>query len=219
MKPDLIAPPPWRLAGEGTVLLYHFPRGFNQEYGFMEPFQSKGYKGWIGAVMLVEYTTSEVGPYFELLCIPGFFTIGGKFTFSVSRIFVSTHESAWNGRHNWGLPKQVADFTVVKRADGERLYEVEVDGHLFLKAHVKPWSPSVPFSNKVVPFTRIVQQIQDQLLLTRPVASGYMQLASLKQVAAEPNYFPPLHQLKPLACLYMPDFLMTFPKPEELWGS
>lgn len=182
----------------------------------MEPFQSEGYKGWIGAVMLVEYTTSDVGPYFELLYIPGFFTIGGKLTFSVSRIFVSTYDSAWNGRQNWGLPKRIADFTIVKRSGGERLFEVEVDGQLLLEAHMKPWSPPVPFSNKLVPFTRIVQQFQDQLLLTRPTASGQMQLTALKYIRSNVDFFPPIHQLKPLASIFIPDFVITFPQPQLL---
>lgn len=216
MKPNSIAPPPWKLTGEGVVLLYHFPEAFHRQYGFMEDYQQEGYKGGIGAVMLVEYKTADVGPYFELLYIPGFFKIGGKFTFSISRIFVSTYDSVWNGRRNWGIPKEQADFTAIRRPNGERLYEVEVNGKLIFEAQVNPWSPRIPFSNKLVPFTRIVQQLQDQLLMTRPTASGHMRLASLRRVAADPGFFPPLQQLKPLATLSIPDFLMTFPVPELL---
>lgn len=216
MKPNIIAPPPWTLSGEGAVLLYHFPKEFNQDHGFMQDYQQQGYKGWIGAVMLVEYKTADVGPYFELLYIPGVFSIGGKLTFSVSKIYVSTYNSLWNGRENWGLPKELADFTVIKRSTGERVYEVEVDGQLILEALVKPWSPRIPFSNKLLPWTRIVQQLQNRLLLTHPIASGHMRVTSLKHVAANPVFFPPLHQLKPIAALSISDFLMTFPYPEEL---
>lgn len=216
MKPNIIAPPPWKLTGEGIVLLYHFPEEFNQQYGFMESYQGEGFKAGIGAVMMVEYKSADVGPYFELLYIPGVFSIGGKLTFSISRIFVSTYDSVWNGRQNWGLPKEMADFTSVKRPYGERVYEVEVNGQLVCEAHVKPWSPAIPFSNKLIPWTRIVQQQQDQLLLTRPIASGHMRLASLKHMVTDAALFPPVHQLKPLAVLSIPDFLMTFPHPEVL---
>ena len=216
MKPNTVAPPPWTLTGEGIVLLYHFPEDFNRDHGFMEEYQQNGYKGWIGAVMLVEYKTADVGPYFELLYIPGIFSIGGKLSFSVSKIFVSTYESAWNGRENWGLPKELADFTVIKRPAGERVYEVEVNGQLVCEAHVKPWSPRIPFSNKLVPWTRLVQNYQNRLLLTHPNASGHMQVASVKHVVANPDFFPPLHHLKPVAALSISDFLMTFPDPEEL---
>ncbi|GAB3532182.1 acetoacetate decarboxylase family protein [Pontibacter brevis] len=216
MEPNIIAPPPWSLTGEGIVLLYHFPEEFNRQFGFMRDFQIKGYKGWLGAVMLVEYKTADVGAYFELLYIPGFFSIKGKLTFSVSKIYVSSYDSAWNGRENWGIPKEMADFTLIKRPNGERLYETEVNGELICAAHVKPWSPAVPFSNKMVPLTRIVQEFQEQFLLTRPIASGHIQLAALRHVAAAPDFFPPVHQLQPLATLCIPDFKMTFPQPDVL---
>lgn len=216
MRPNVIAPPPWTLTGEGIVMLYHFPEEFNQQYSFMEDYQREGYKARIGAVMLVEYKTADVGPYFELLYIPGFFSIGGKLAFSVSKIFVSTYDSVWNGRANWGLPKELADFTIIKRSAGERVYEVEANGQLICEAQVKPWSPAIPFSNKLVPWTRILQQHKGNLLLTRPIASGHVRLASLKHMATDAAFFPPLHQLKPLATLSIPDFLMTFPSPEVL---
>jgi hypothetical protein len=213
IKPALVAPPPWSLSGRGVVLLYRVTREFNAQYGFMEYFQGKGYIGGLGAVMLVEYRTSPVGPYFELLYMPGFFKIGGKMAFSISKIYVSTYESVWNGRENWGIPKEPADFTVVKRANGELVYEVEANGHLFFEAQVKPFGPEVPFSNKFMPLSRIVQQLRGQLLLTHPVASGHMRLAKLLHVQADSAFFPPLQQIRPLATLSVQDFRMSFPRP------
>jgi hypothetical protein len=155
VKPALIALPPWSLTGQGVVLLYRFSREFNEQYGFMEYYQSKGYIGGIGAMMLVEYQTTDVGPYIELLYIPGMFTIGGKLAFSISKIYVSTYVSAWNGKENWGIPKELADFSIVRRPNGEQVYEVEKNGSAFFEASLKPWGPQFPFSNKLLPLTRI----------------------------------------------------------------
>ncbi len=66
MQLPKLSPPPWHLTGYGTVLLYHVPEKLNRENGFMAPYQEKGYRGWIGAVMMVDYHSSGVGPYREL---------------------------------------------------------------------------------------------------------------------------------------------------------
>lgn len=66
--------------------------------------------------------TSGVGPYRELLFIPGAFHINGRYTFSIPKIYVSTETSVNSGIKNWGIPKEVADFTVEDQADGSTLY-------------------------------------------------------------------------------------------------
>ncbi|ETV91168.1 hypothetical protein H310_14175 [Aphanomyces invadans] len=90
----------------------------------------------LGFVMLIRYTDSPVGPYDELLLVPGAFTPPSpgnpiartnhmKETFlqahgllaarRVTRIFVSTEASLRNGRRNWGIRKELADFTWTPR--------------------------------------------------------------------------------------------------------
>lgn len=72
--------------------------------------------GGYGALMLVDYSESNCGPYRELLLIPGSFRVRDKTLASISRIFVSTTESLASGRRNWGIPKELADFSVVTSA-------------------------------------------------------------------------------------------------------
>ncbi|RHZ16899.1 hypothetical protein DYB37_001068 [Aphanomyces astaci] len=85
-----------------------------------------------GFVMLIRYTDSPVGPYDELLLVPGAFTPPSSSTpiavehhiqerylqahgllasRRVTRIFVSSEASLRNGRRNWGIRKELADFT------------------------------------------------------------------------------------------------------------
>lgn len=214
MQPTLIAPPPWSLTGDGFVLIYSFSSKFNQQYGFLADYQRQGYKGWIGAVILADYKTSGVGPYRELLFIPGLFDLGGKMTFSISKIYVSTYDSAWNGTENWGIPKELADFNMTDRSDGSRVYEVSRDGKLFFEVCMKPLGPRFPVSTKLFPWSRIMQQLRDRWLLTRPAASGQAQLSSLKNIFADPDFFPPLSRVKPLLVFSVRDLLMAFPVPQ-----
>lgn len=214
MQPNIMALPPWMLTGDGIVLVYKFSGQFNERYAFLADYQCQGYKGWMGAVILADYKTSPVGPYRELLFIPGLFNLDGKITFSISKIYVSTYDSQWNGIENWGIPKELADFKFINHADGSHVYEVRSNGRIFFTTRIKRRGPHFSASTKLFPWIRIMQQLRGQWLLTRPDVSGKVQLASSKDIFADPAYFPPIHQLKPLITLSIQDFLMTFPPPD-----
>jgi acetoacetate decarboxylase len=81
--------------------------------------------------------TSGVGPYQELLFIPGLFHIDGRYTFSISKIYVSTEASVRSGIENWAIPKELADFKIDTQDDGSTLYrsanQLRVGGRLFVK--------------------------------------------------------------------------------------
>lgn len=206
-----LIPAPWSLSGEGLILLYRFPNAFVRQHGSLQPYQQENRRLNVGAVMFINYTDSNIGPYQELLFIPGLFHIGGRLSFSISRIFVSTYSSMQNGRFNWGIPKELAEFEFHKQVDGTLSCKAISGQQAFFEARVKPGSLSFPFSSKLLPFSRIIQQRQEELLLTSPEASGKMRPARLLKATAEASYFPPLQQLKPLACLYLPAFRMKFP--------
>lgn len=215
MQTSYIAPAPWTLNGNGIVILYRFPSTFIQEYGFLDDFQQKGYKTGIGAVVLMDYKDSGVGPYRELLFLPGLFDVNGKLAFSISKIYVSTYDSARSGKRNWGIPKELADFKVETEADGSRIWKVRTDGTTFFEAIVKPKGLTFPLTSRLVPLTQIIQKGKKHFLLTRPKVSGMAKIASLQKAFSDPTYFPPVHQLKPLITLYLKDFVMKFPVAQQ----
>ncbi|MDQ4142091.1 MAG: acetoacetate decarboxylase family protein [Bacteroidota bacterium] len=215
-KPDLVAPAPWTLTGDGLVFLYAIPKTVNQQFGFLEEYQKQTYWGWVGAVMLMNYSNSPVGPYQELLFIPGVLKVNGKFTFTVSKIYVSTLASAWNGRENWGIPKELADFSLQMNEDGTLAYEVKKEGKIFFTACAKPFGMRLPVTTKLFPWARIVQQLRNQFLLTKIKATGHAQFASTRTIHAVTNFFPPVQQLKQLATVYLNDFWLVFPVPEVI---
>lgn len=209
--PSLVAPAPWHLTGKGLIFLYHFPKTFNQQFGFLDEYQQQGYRGGIGAVILASYKTSGVGAYQELMYLPGLVEVGGKLGFSISKIYVSTYSSVWNGRENWGIPKEKADFSVLQSADGSLTYQVRSAENTFFSARVKPWGPKLPVTTALLPLTRLVQQLRHQFRWTNIQATGAVQLASAIAVSAQGSFFPPVQQLKPLLVLSVPNFRMTFP--------
>ncbi len=220
----LTAPPPWTLTGSGVILVAHFSKAFVQSNGFLAPYQQRAYRGWVGTVMAVDYTASPVGPYQELLFIPGLFRFGKTISFSISKIVVSTPESVWNGRRNWGIPKELACFSFDRQADGSQLVRVRSQDRLLLSMHIKPWSFRFPITTALVPGFRVTQQqltdppapIQSVagLLQTRPSATGSARLATLSQVSVDADRFPDLGRIKPLAVLSVENFRMTFPLPD-----
>jgi hypothetical protein len=217
MKPETKpAPPPWTLHGDGVVIVAHFPESFVREQGFLADFQRDSYRGYIGTVMLVDYHTSRVGPYRELLFIPGLFSLGGRTSFSISKIYVSTYESVWNGIENWGIPKEQADFNLTTLPNGTRVFEVSQNGRLFFSARVKPWSFRFPVSTALLPGFQVVQQRRNDLLLTQPEATGKGRLASLKDVEIDSAYFPDIRRGTVLSTIAVEDFTMTFPIPHYL---
>ena len=61
---------------------------------------------------IVRYTETPVGPYDELLILPGYFngvgTAGEKRKdLRITGIWVSQEATLMNGRRNWNIPKQV----------------------------------------------------------------------------------------------------------------
>ena len=207
------APPPWTLHGDGLVLIAHFSEAFVREHGFLTPFQQDSYRGYIGTVMLVDYHTSAVGPYRELLFIPGLFRLGGEITFSIAKIYVSSYDSVWNGRENWGIPKELADFDIITLPDGTRMFNVSRDGQSFFSASMKPRSFRFPVSTRFMPSFQVTQQSGNNLLLTKPQANGKGRLATLSGVKVDSTYFPDIRQGTILSTVAVEDFTMTFPVP------
>ena len=120
------APPPWKLKGNGYIFLYHFPKYFVEKFGFLADYQANRFDGdFVGTVMLVDYASSAVGSYQELLFIPGRLNFDKKKIFSISKIYVSSQDSVENGIANWGIPKELADFKITKLSEKEEIVEVK----------------------------------------------------------------------------------------------
>lgn len=208
------APPPWKLKGNGYIFLYHFPKSFVEKLGFLADYQADRFNGdFVGTVMLVDYATSAVGPYHELLFVPGRLNFDKKKIFSISKIYVSSQESVENGIANWGIPKELADFRISKLSEKEEVVEVMIAGKTFFKVHLQKRSFKFPITTKFFPL-KLAQKLGNDLLITNSPAKGKASFTKLLNIEVDSSHFPPISQLKPLSILAVSDFEMEFPHPE-----
>ncbi|OJJ54787.1 hypothetical protein ASPSYDRAFT_476216 [Aspergillus sydowii CBS 593.65] len=168
-----IAPPPWILRAKAWIFLYtdidnHNPPPQNPNNaedilqsilapGAYHPFETihpsalqrlpngepQFQPSWLKGVMIVRYDDSDVGPYDELIFIPGRAVNphSGKKDMRISTIYVSTDSSVWNGRRNWNIPKHRARFEFTPTSSGKdtalRVYHPE--------DIPAPFNPKTPF--------------------------------------------------------------------------
>lgn len=178
------APAPWTLKAESYLLLLKLN---SLPHGLYDPLESAwaeeslgAFTGGLGAIMIVRYTSTPVGPYDELMLIPGNFSVPQptngppripRKALRIARIYVSQRTTAYNGRLNWNIPKHLARFefsapvteqgaappeglTVRVFAPGTE----EGDGTApFFACKLRPWRwvPAVPISMEYVPLKMV----------------------------------------------------------------
>ncbi len=202
-------PAPWTLRGEGIILLFRFKKSWVDQAANLPKYLQQKFRGGFGYVMLVDYQESPVGPYKELLFIPGKF--GEEKLQSITTIFVDSEASTLNGRANWAIPKQTADFHWQKEKGLDRV-DVTLNGKPVFQASIRSGGISFPMSTGLLPI-RLRQELEDQVLFTQPEGKGWGKLARIQEVEVDPQLFPDIRGIKPLLALKVSPFTLTFPKP------
>jgi hypothetical protein len=211
------APPPWHLVGDGFIWLFHFAPDFVERNGGLTDWQRASLKNRLGAVMLVDYRETNIGPYRELLFIPGQFQPGGWRSFSISKIYVSTEASVRYGIENWGIPKELAVFVRDRRNGSAQVFSVMRDGWTIFSSQLAPFGPRFPISSSLVPLT-VAQERRGDLLITRSTARGWARLCRVRDLRVDARHFPDVTRVRPMLVLAVSDFRMTFPAPQVIKG-
>ncbi|KAJ5724014.1 hypothetical protein N7488_002049 [Penicillium malachiteum] len=101
-------------------------------------------RGWLKGITIIRYEDSDVGPYDELILVPGKAVNPhtGKADMRISAIFVSTDASVWNGRRNWNIPKHRAIFKFTPVGTSSSDIELRV---YYPEDSPAPLDPTVPF--------------------------------------------------------------------------
>jgi hypothetical protein len=166
--------------------------------------------------MFVDYAESPAGPYRELLYIPGRFALAdGRHAWSVTRIYVSTWESVVNGRRNWGIPKDRADFSRSCN-DGTESLRVSVDGRRVAELELGARGPRLPTRAGLLPASlrRLVQYHSGRRFELAPGARGGVRLARARSLASDPEVFPALAGARVRLALKAERFTLEFPVAE-----
>jgi hypothetical protein len=209
------APAPWRLGGRGYISLLKAPKTLLDDTRFLPPsLHGKRSAKPYALMMFVDYDESPVGPYHELLFIPGSFGFeDGKRHLSISRIFVSSMDSVVNGQRNWGIPKDVAQFDVQYGDAGLDRVRVSKDGHTFAELDYRPGWLGMPFSTGLMPksLRTLAQHHDEKTFIYAPEARGSIKLARLRSATVDAAVFPDIGQCRSLLTVKVTGFDMGFP--------
>jgi hypothetical protein len=204
------SPPPWNLKGEGFILLYRFSQKEIQSDVFLSEKFKRSFLGGFGAVMIVDYKESNVGPYSELLFIPGTFRYEEKRKKTISKIYVSTRESIFNGRKNWAIPKEQASFEFIETGKNTEKICVFSEKGSILDVKIKSGKVKFPVNTALLPFP-LVQEQNGKAFYTKFSGSGWGRFAKVLNLKVNPDFFPIITEKKPWLTLKVNPFKIYFP--------
>lgn len=209
-----LAPAPWSLRGTGYILIGRFSVDFVQRYATVCDPLDKAFSGGLGALMIVDYHHSDVGPYQELLFIPGRFKFDGRGYFHIPQIYVSSQDSVENGRENWGIPKRQADFSF-RSDDGRDVIEIKKGLEAVGRCEFKPYWGRLPFTTELLPkaLRRLIQQrlSGEGWLETVLSGSGWLQPMKVESLEFNSDLFAPIRSDQIWFAMKVPKFNLRFP--------
>jgi hypothetical protein len=209
-----LKPAPWQLHGSGYALMVRLPTELIEHHAFVPPSLAGKRRGRTAFVLYMDYQSSDGGPYRELLVVPASFDFEPGNHLSITRIYVSSYASVVNGRRNWGIPKDYADFDVQhvdERVDRIRLSRA---GHVFVDLQLRNFGLTLPVHSGMLPgVLTLMQHWRDKVYRFTLRAKGKARLAKVLDWHFDPKFFPDLAQGRVIAGAYLPSFDMTFPMP------
>ncbi len=171
-------------------------------------------KSAFSVLMCVAYDEAPCGPYRELLFIPGTMNFGDARHPSISRILVSTWDSVVNGRSNWGIPKDRADFDWTRSDDRRPLArDQRRQGVVLARIHRADGRATAAAARPGCPrrLGTLAQRQDGRTYYYRPEATGSLRLCRLRRWRFDPELFPDLSRATVLTAVRIEGFRMVFP--------
>ena len=212
--PDVkCVPAPWTLRGHAWMVALRLPAGDPARTAFVPPALQATVKAAFSVLMCVAYDEAPCGPYRELLFIPGTMNFGDARHPSISRILVSTWDSVVNGRSNWGIPKDRADFDWTHDGGGDHWRVTSDAREVCSLEFTEPAGVRLPLRTSWVPrtFGVLAQRLDGRTYYYRPEATGNLRLCRVRQWRFDPTLFPDLASATVLTAARIEGFQMVFP--------
>jgi hypothetical protein len=209
---------PWLVRGDAYVVFTSSPAEVNiADAGI--PHELWGvYNGLFNVMLMANCRESPVGPYRELLYVPGRF----RFSFdeermSVTRSYVSTQASLLNRRANWNVPSDLAEIRNHSRDEHHDEFHITRPGaggpNAFAHFSFEMFGPELPVNGRVIPeaFRMFGQLRKDVTLLHSLAVTGTMRSARFTPHAFDPHAFPDMKRRQVVAAIKISDFLLDLP--------
>lgn len=217
--PDVpLRPAPWDLSGSGWIVALKLPPRHPAHDAFVPRELAGRGRSLASYLMYVDYASSGCGPYRELLFIPGAFPFDdGRAHLSISRILVSTWDSVVNGRQNWGIPKDRAEFEVERGGLGgrEQRVRVTVEGReaCELRFAGARFAPPLPVFGALLPerLRTLAQRFRGRTYYYAPAARGRVRPGRLLAWRFDGELFPDLAGAAVVATFEVQSFRLSFP--------
>lgn len=209
-----LVPAPWELSGQAYVISVRMPREVLEHESFIPAGLAHASRSSTAYLMFVDYAQSNIGPYRELLYIPGKLRFGTDRFLSITRIYVSSWESVINGENNWGIPKDRCDFEVSYGKDGiERIALTAVDGTRFAELELQTRGLPLPALGHLVPerYRKLAQLKDGKRYTYAPKARGWFKFARVRNLKFDSRYFPDLSKGTAVRAIKLTHFDMVFP--------
>lgn len=206
-------PAPWTLYGHAFAFLISMPEDDLRDRCFIHPDPSMKRKGRLSVFMYVNYASSDVGAYHELMFIPARYDYGCAAGWTIGKIYVSSMESLVNGRENWGIPKELAEFDCSISHGGSELMQARSGNTTFAKMEFVPFGPSFPVTSSLVPaFLRTLAHRHNGALNTvAPNLRCTARLGKISRMEFNQEFFPDLTRGRIILGGYLGNFTFVFP--------
>jgi hypothetical protein len=201
--------PPWKLKGNGYIILYKLPREFLIEKSFIPSSLQNKFYGSLSALIIVDYKESNVGSYKEILFIPGLFNFNKTKLFSISKIYVDSESSILNGIENWAIPKEYANFDIKNLNDKSQSISISNKNDVFFKANIKSNIFKIPFNSKIINLS-LLQNKNNENFITDFSAKGLISKSQIDIDFINEKFLPDLKNFKPLISFKVDNFSMIF---------
>lgn len=208
-------PAPWTLRADCYVVAVRLPDDVLDTAVFAPKALITRRRSRTAVLMYLDYKQAPCGPYQELLVAPAtYMTDAGTYP-SITRIFVSSYESVVNGRKNWGIPKDLAQFTR-DTDDGRDNIQVTRDGQFCAELKLRGYGPLVPVRSWLLPaaIRTLVQHWNGRRYSVTLRAGGRARLAKVEDWRFNSTYFPDLARGRVLTASHVPELEMVFPEAQ-----
>lgn len=201
--------------GKAYICVYNFDAEFVKKDSFQCQFLEGKASGGFGALIFVDYTETPVGPYQEVMFIPGKYEVGGESRYVATKCYVSKPEAIDANGDGFFGPKELAAFNV-SMVDNSTIHLSVTKGRSkVLALEIGTWDAiSLPASSSIISFPFMQLLNGQERLLWKYEARSAMNIAHLSSVQVRPAYFPDIAKFSPIVTLCLNNFELSF-EPEK----